>query len=111
IDLFWRRHRGAVQGQGAGVGRELSQLRDRRLLRGHDLPSRGERLRRAGGRVYADDGREGHAATDSERSHEWAAKPPRDGGYGAYAEPAERDVTVLLQRLQQSGPRSPGVLA
>ena len=63
-----------------------------------------------GGGYTADHGGEAHAPADPERSHQRAAEPPRDGRHGAHPEPAERDLAVLLQRVQQPGSRSPGIL-
>ena len=101
FDLVRRRDGGTVQGQGAGLGRELPRLRDRRLLSGHHLPPRGERLRGPGRRLHRDHGREADAPADPERGHQRAAQPPRHGRHGAHPEPAQRHVAVLLQRLQQ----------
>ena len=64
-----------------------------------------------GGGYTADHGGEADAPADPERGDQRAAQPPRDGRHGAHPEPAERDVAVLLQRVQQPGPRSPGILA
>ena len=74
LHLAWRHHPGALQGPGAGLGRELPAVRQRGLLHRHRVPSCEERLHDSGRRLHRVPGRETHAPADSERSHQRPAQ-------------------------------------